>query len=320
MYDRDIYDGDDGVWIVGKNGTQSLVDKTLAKNDILFTRLAVCGKGGLFDMMPVKADKEKGNKLIPLKKGMDTKKYGGYNSVKSSHFMLVESKDKKGKLIRSIENVPLYKINEFKNNSRVLVDYCIDVYGLNDPKIIIPVIKKNSKIVIDGFPMHLTGNNGVQLGVQCAVQLCLNTEHQMYLKKVMKYVDENIKRSDKSKFVTINTYHGITGEENINLYDVFIDKLTNSIYRKRPANPKDKLIEKREKFLSLSLEEQCIVLNEILHLFQCKPLTADLTLIGLAKYTGKMAANHNITGMNSVKLVHQSVDGIFEYTIDLLKI
>jgi CRISPR-associated endonuclease Csn1 len=319
MYDWDIKDGNNSVWIAGKNGTQSVVDKTLAKNDILFTRLAVCDKGMLFKVTP-KSKNEKTDKLIPLKKGMDTHKYGGYTGVQSAYFMLVESKDERGKLKRSIENVPLYKINEFKDNDKALIDYCVEVYGLNEPRIIIPVIKKNSKIVIDGFPMYLTGNDGKRLEVHCAVQLCLDIEYQLYLKRVTKYVDENTKRPDKNKLLMINAHHGITREENIKLYDVFVDKLTNSIYKHRPANPKDVLIEKREKFLALSLEEQCIVLNEILNLFQCNAKTANLTLIGGNKTTGRTRVSNTITGKNSVKLVHQSVDGIFEYTIDLLKI
>ena len=73
-------------------------------------------------------------------------------------------------------------------------------------------------------------------------------------------------------------------------------------------------------FEKLSLEEQSIVLGEILNLFQCKPLTADLRLINEAKYTGKVQIGKKISICKSAKLVCQSCTGLFEHTIDLLRV
>lgn len=61
---------------------------------------------------------------------MDTKKYGGYTSVQPSHFMLVESEDKKGKKVRTIEAVPLYLNKEFEKEPEALLRYCEEFYGL----------------------------------------------------------------------------------------------------------------------------------------------------------------------------------------------
>lgn len=72
--------------------------------------------------------------------------------------------------------------------------------------------------------------------------------------------------------------------------------------------------------MNLDLAEQCIVLGEILHLFQCKPLTANLTLIGAAGRTGIMQIGKTISNCDSAKLVSQSVTGIKEQVIDLLSI
>ena len=68
------------------------------------------------------------------------------------------------------------------------------------------------------------------------------------------------------------------------------------------------------------MEEQCIVLGEILHLCQCKPLAANLTLIGASSATGTMKVGKVISNCNSAKLVSQSVTGLYERTIDLLSI
>ena len=64
----------------GKDGSIKCVNSTLMKNDILYTRYAFCNKGGLFKQTLIAApeDKEKAKILIPIKKGMETWKYGGY--------------------------------------------------------------------------------------------------------------------------------------------------------------------------------------------------------------------------------------------------
>ena len=322
MYNFDLKNGEENVWIRGKDGTRKIVNQTLSRNDILFTRYAYCNKGGLFDQNIVKApkDKEKAKILIPIKQGMEAWKYGGYNSITPSYFMLVESKDKKGNFIRTIETVPLYKIREFRKNEKLLIEYCKEFYGLVEPRIVIPCIRKNAKLVINGFPMHLKGSTGKQLILQGAVQLCLDDMWMAYMKKIEKYINENAQRKDKSKLLQVNDYMGITREENIELYDVFIGKFSNSIYQYRPANPKEKLIERKEKFAEITIEEQCIVLAEILHLFQCKPVTADLRGIGEAKAVGSVKVGKEISKCKSIKLISQSPTGVFERVIDLQKI
>ena len=106
----------------------------------------------------------------------------------------------------------------------------------------------------------------------------------IYLKKLMKFVNEN--NINKNK-LEVTPYMELSAKENIKLYDIFIQKLTTGIYSKRPANPVEKLINARDIFIELTVKEQCIVLSEILHLFQCKPLTsANLVSINLKKTVG----------------------------------
>ena len=322
MFNYDLKKDGKIIWKSGKNGSIKNVADTLLRNDILFTRYAFCNKGGLFNQMLVAApeDQKKAKGLVPIKRGMDTWKYGGYSSVTPSHFMLVASEDKKGKEIRTIETVPLYRRKEFEKNPGELLQYCEEFYGLKNPRIIIPCIKKNARLIVNGFPMHLKGSTGKQLKLQGAVQLCLDTDRAVYLKKVTKYLEENKQRRDKKSLLEIRAFSGINAEDNIELYDLFIDKLSHTIYLYRPANPKDILIKGRSKFMKLDLAEQCIVLGEVLHLFQCRPLGADLTLIGASSHTGVITIGKKISNCNSVKLASQSVTGIREQVIDLLHI
>ncbi len=319
MYDFNLTVNNENIWVVGNEGTQKTVNKYLGKNDILYTRYAMTNKGELFDQNPLKAtgDKSKQTTLVPLKKGKEVWKYGGYNSITPSYFMLVESKDKKGNYIRTIETMPLYREKEFSKNEEFLLNYCKEVHKLKEPKIILKCIKKNSLLIVDGFPMHLKGSTGLQLKLQGAVQLILESDMVIYLKKLMKFVNEN--NINKNK-LEVTPYMKLSAKENIKLYDIFIQKLTTGIYSKRPANPVEKLINARDIFIELTVKEQCIVLSEILHLFQCKPLTsANLVSINLKKTVGIIQIAKNITAKN-VKLVHQSPTGIYEYTVDLNKI
>ena len=85
------------------DGTEMLnkVKSIAVKNTANFTKYAFFKHGGLFDQMPVKASEG----LVPLKKGMDTNKYGGYN--KSGTMFFIPTKYTVGKktevIIMSVE-------------------------------------------------------------------------------------------------------------------------------------------------------------------------------------------------------------------------
>ncbi len=96
--------------------------------------------------------------------------------------------------------------------------------------------------------------------------------------------------------------------------------MENTIYKFRPANQVSNLKENREVFNSLAVEDQCSVLNQVLMLFVCKPVTANLSLIKGSKNAGNMALSKIISNMRSAYLIHQSVTGLFEQKIDLLKV
>lgn len=324
MFNFNLEKNGEIIWKRGKDGSIQCVEETLKRNDILFTRYAFCNKGMLFDQNLVAVPESgKGKGLVPIKKGMDTMKYGGYNKVKPSHFMLVASEDKKGNEIRTIETVPLYRRKEFEENPEALLQYCREFYGLKNPKVLIPCIKKNACLIVNGFPMHLKGTSGsagIQLLLQGAVQLCMDKENAAYLKKITKYLEENAQRRDKRTLLEVRDTRGINKSGNMELYDKFIDKLSNTIYRYRPANPKEALVKERDKFEELDLAEQCVVLGEILHLFQCKPVSADLVLIGAASRTGVINIGKKVSNCDSVKLVSHSVTGIKERVIDLLRV
>lgn len=322
MYDFDLIRHGQIIWKGNYNGSMKTVREQMQKNDIQYTRYATVNKhgqnGGFFNQMPVSRDDNPG---VPLKKGLPVEKYGGYKTLTPAYFSLVESENKKGEKIRSIEMVPLYLAGQFERGEASFEKYCKEQIGLKNPRVILPKIKKDSLLVINKFPMHLRGMSEGQLLTQGAVQLCVPKEYEEYLKKIEKYIQRNTEYKGKGLLPIDNEWDGLSKSQNVEFYEILCGKLNNTIYKYRPNNQGEKLASLLEIFGQLSCEEQCIVLNELLWFMRCKPTTtADLRMLGESKNTGKMRVNKIITNHKSAILINQSVTGLFEQKIDLLRI
>lgn len=113
---------------------------------------------------------------------------------------------------------------------------------------------------------------------------------------------------------------GITEEELLKLYETFLDKIRHSIYRVKLSSQEKTLVNGKEKFIGLSVEEKCQVLYEILHLFQCQSGAANLKLIGGPASAGILKMNNNIGTSKAISIINQSPTGIYEKEIDLLRV
>lgn len=315
-------------WLGGEDGTMATVARTMHKNNILFTRQAVEGKGELFDQQPLKA---KGGQL-PLKAGLSIEKYGGYNSLTTAYFAVVKSEGKKGAVQLSIEGIPLVYA---KQGEKAVKDYLTEVVQLCKPEIKIPKIKKYSLFKINGFPMHISGRQGKQLIFYVAGQLCINEDSIAYLKKVFKYesdlaVNEEIladengdevrKQKARNRLAFYDNTWGISLEANMQLYDMLLAKSANNLYKNRPASQTSTLKEQREQFSILPLSKQIHVIKEILKLFKCASATADFKLLEKGSTCGKIQVSTNITKCKQCILINQSPTGVFEQEVDLMKL
>lgn len=151
--------------------------------------------------------------------------------------------------------------------------------------------------------MQITGKTGNQLYVRNTVSLCLKQEWVNYIKKLEKGNDENI-----------------TKDKNLVLYDILVDKHNNTIYSQRPNPVGEKLVKRREEFINLNLNDQVTVLLEILKLTQIALGGANLKLIGEAEKTGVMLISKDITTLDEMLLINQSVTGLYEQKVNLLTV
>lgn len=302
-----------GQVIEGHEGTMGTVRKWMRKNNILFTRMPLEGKGGLFDQNIMK----KGKGQVPLKGDSpisDIEKYGGYNKASIAYMMLVQAEEK-GKPVYLLESIPNYVKNKLTSDKE-RQEYCVRTWTVQgskyrNPQILIPKVRIQSLFEIDGFKAHISGKTGNLFVMRNAQELCMDITLAGVLKNVLKFIH----RKTVQKDAAITEYDGVSDDNTLALYDFFVDKLSSSIYGKKFATQADFLRQSKDKFMNLPLEERCEVLGSILHLFQCNAVLSDFHLLGGSRQAGRIYLNKKIKAQDHVYLIEQSVTGFFEKRI-----
>ncbi|WP_443789558.1 type II CRISPR RNA-guided endonuclease Cas9 [Dialister succinatiphilus] len=302
-----------GQVIDGHEGTMGTVRKWMRKNNILFTRMPLEGKGGLFDQNIMK----KGNGQVPLKGDSpisDIEKYGGYNKASIAYMMLVQAEEK-GKPVYLLESIPNYVKNKLTSDKE-RQEYCVRTWTAQGnkyrhPQILIPKVRIQSLFEIDGFKAHISGKTDDRFVMRNAQELCMDNALAGVLKNILKFIH----RKTVQKDAVITEYDGVSDDNTLALYDFFVDKLSSSIYGKKFATQADFLRQSKDKFMNLPLEERCEVLGSILHLFQCNAVLSDFHLLGGSRQAGRIYLNKKIKAQDHVYLIEQSVTGFFEKRI-----
>lgn len=315
MYKYDVERAGVVAWKSGQEGTLTTVKRMMKKNNIQFTRHAFEVKGGLFDQTIMK----KGKGQVPIKSSderlSDIQKYGGYNKASGAYFFLVEHAAKK-KRVRTLEFAPVYLAHKFEDQA-MLTEFCRQELCLVDPRILVPKIKSNAMFEIDGFKLNISGRTGNSILYKCGEQLVLSQADELYLKGIGRYLDR-VKVARKE--LPITEHDKINAEQNLMIYDVYISKLENTVYNAHLASQIKHFKNGRVRFMSLSLPDQCQVLNNALNLFKCTSDGANLSLIGAGAKCGRLLIGKNIATKSSVFLINRSITGLFEQKVDLLSL
>lgn len=280
-----------------------IVASTMRRNDVLWTRmnhkLSTKG-GGLMDAQLMR----KAPGYIPRKKNarlQDTSKYGGYNSPMGAYFALIEESNGARKII----SIPLLEASDANGYIRRKYD---------GAKVIIPRIDFMSKMIVNGFPVHLTGRTGDRLVYYPAKQLFLSVGEYTYLKKVCSVVakmstDRNYVVSDKD---------GLSKESNNKLFDCIVDRLAEFVNMPGFEVKAKDIQNNRINFDGLDVEEQCKAVSTLLGIIGCNANRGDLSsFVPRAQQVGLCSTSSNLSNMDSVKLIYQSVTGLYEKIIDL---
>lgn len=295
-------------WAPNKEGMMPSVTRWMNKNNILVTRMSYVGQGELFDQLPLK----KGKGQVSLKKEgaiSDISKYGGYNKAKISYFMYVEGEDKKGKPVYVIEPMPLYmatRIKTLEEKQKYCEKIWLDNGGKNiHPKVIIGEIPKQALFNFNGFRMRIEQKSDDSYIYSPAEALILNSDMLDILKNTLKLV------SGKTGKNAINE------KALIHLYDIFLDKMENSIFNKIFLSEWERLIKARDLFLKLSIEDKCNAIAQILKIFSCNTKWGNLELLKCKSDRGRIKKTKNLSDKDSWYIIHQSVTGFYEQYIPL---
>ena len=297
-----------------KSGSIAIVKKNINNRNILFTRMSYEGKGALFDINLMR----KGSGQISQKENSpkaDINKYGGYNKASTAYFCAIKY-EKDGKVYYLIENIPLLIKDAIKNNDNMLIDYLKLKLDADCVGILLNKIKLNSLFKIDGFYYHLTGRANDRLRMSGAIQLSLDYESNIYFKKIEKF----LKKYSENKKITVNNFDYLTKEQNERLYKVFENKLKNTIYKNKKNNQVEQVIKGFVNFKKLGIEEQAFQLNQILMIFGSFNSGFNMKLIGGKEKTGVTTISTRFRDYNEFKLINQSITGLFENEVDLLKL
>lgn len=321
----------DGAWKAGKYGTIDLVKRTMDRNDILFTRQPVTKKGQLFDLQLVKKGAKKG--ALPAKTSDEkfkafasrfdnmedaydawTSKYGGYNSLATSHFAVVKNEEK-GKKFVSFIAISMIDAKRLEQ-PEALLEYCTKTLGLKNPTIVRSKLLINTQIKIDGYLFAIAGKTGNRMTLKSNIPLILSNESQKTLKKI-----ESFNRKKQTfKGLTLNEEHdGITNESVSELYRELMIKSSCRIYENRPSNQNETITSSFDKFETLTLSDKCRIITSLTDYFGMGNGVADLTLIESSKQSGTLlkGAKQDLA-KSSVSIYDQSITGLFE-TIEEIK-
>ncbi len=315
VFTKNVKCKEETVW----NGAQDKdrVVEIARKNTAHVTKYAFCRKGGYFDQMPVSAAKG----LVPLKKDRPTEIYGGYNKSTASFFVLVRYKIAKKQDIM-VMPVELLYADKFLQNDAFAVEYAkktvSDITGavVESVEFLLNkrIIKVNTVFSLNGFKVCITGKNsgGKCICVSCLSPFKTSRENEAYIKRLESFEK---KRRKNNNIVFSEKHDRISAEKNLELYDYYMDKMQNKLYKNRPTNPYDIIVKGRERFIMLSPEQQVTVLLSIQGLFG-RANKVDLSLIGGGKSVGMARLSSSVSNWKKyytdVRIIDRSTSGLFE--------
>lgn len=311
MFFRDVK----GAWVKGE--TIKTVKKTYFKTSMSVSKYSFCNKNNFYDetIRPHTDDA-----ITAPRKGRgplsDVKKYGGYKSQTTAYFTVVESDDKKGRRIKSIEAIPVLLSYQSKNDPDAIRKYLESKY--TNPTVLVPRIKVQQLLRINGVLVRIASIQGNYIGLHNAVQLFTDNRQDEYVNALLKLseADKNGLWEEQEVYVVKTNRAGeiklaVTRERNEELYRALTEKLDSDRYRGLSCmNTYRTNLEKSfGTFQRLTVAQQAKILLQILKFFKCNAELSDLSLLGLGSFVGKVLINKNITD-SEVYLIHSSPCGL----------
>lgn len=274
--------------------------------------------GGFFDQNPLKAAEG----LIPLKKDRPTEIYGGYDSATVAGFALVKYRSGKNSEI-SLVPVKLLDMAKFVADdnsalqyvSKELCDKATDFEFLFNKRI----LKIFTMLSLDGARYCIRGKAGLSdIGLVNMMPFKTSTENEFYIKKLESLLEKHKKNE---RFIWDEKYDIVSIEKNIELYSLYVEKLSSWPYNTRPGNATfvNKLISRSDDFAKLDIFKQTDVLLQIQGTLG-RMKQADLKCLNESSSSGIIKLSMNLSNWKKnyadVRIVDRSASGLYELVSD----
>ena len=216
-------------------------------------------------------------------------KYGGYTGVQYAMFAVEGKKcDKKKTLIRKIVGVPVV----YKNKDIAFKKEYIEKENKLEDVNIICKVKKNQLIELDGGLYYMTSPSELVN----ARELLLDMNQQKIISTINKAISRQI-------------FTEIDDSQLNEIYDCLISKI-NQFYPKYNSIAK-KLLDLKEQYTQISIEEKCHVINQILVTLSTNPSNGNITFkdFNISNRIGRL--NGQNIDLNKTTFIETSVTGIY---------
>ncbi len=264
------------------------IEDTIYRNDIIISRKTEIRTGKLFKETIWK----KGKGKIQIKKNMSTELYGGYLNIETSYLTLISSNNKL-KIIGIPMNIASDKI---KSNDK-LNKFIEEHINNKEYKVIKSKIPFDTLLIIKDHPIYIKGY-GVQnknCEVSNALQLKFKKEQMLKWKySIHRLLNDKSNRKKLSDAIYMDNLKEILEElyKMKNKYPLF----TSSIQK----------IEDKIKVDELSIDDLEKIIIELLKLYHCNSVNADLSKYGLGNRIGRLSGINITNGT----IINKSCTGI----------
>jgi CRISPR-associated endonuclease Csn1 len=229
---------------------------------------------------------------------------------------VVEHTDKKKKRVRTIEPVFLYQKAAYERDP---IAYCNNVLGLCDPVMIVPKVRIDALVEVNGSKLLVTSRSGDRIILKHTYQLTVGAEMEQYIKAISKYNERCAARKEE---LPVTKFDEISKAKNLELYHFLAEKCDTKAYQSCFSVFSiigKELREYESNFIEMSMWEQIKILLEALKTFRCNAVYGNFELLSGIKMRGRVEMNKKISALSSAYLINQSVTGLYEHRIDLLK-
>ncbi len=321
LFKRELMKGDYLVWAGDKELAR--IKNETNNNNIQVVANPFTRKGGFYDQMPLKAGVN--SIAYNLKQDMPAEKYGGYGKPTASYFVLVSFMVNEKKEVMFIP-VDLIASQQFESNeeyrSKYLYEAIQDYYSkkinLTEIEILLngQPIKIDSVIELDGYRMCIKGKTGgVSLSLGPSTDAYYNINEEAYIRR-LDAITNKIAKNDK--ILISEKYDKINANDNIELYDLLLSKISSHPFNKRPNSGINLLVEGRDVFVSKAddLHGQAKVLLEIISIMTRGAASVDLRFLSKTKSACNPVINLKLSNLlkkyNYVRIINQSPTGLYE--------